>query len=149
MPVLIPALTLYQPHATLVAICEKRIETRPRRMNYRGTLAIHAGLCTDWLDLCAEEPFKSILRAAGYRGPADLPLGRVVCITSVEDCIPTPHVAEAPCLYSEAIHEIAFGNYEPGRWALLLGSVRRLEYPIPARGKQGMWNWEPPEGFSA
>ena len=37
------ALTLHQPWATLVAVGEKRIETRSWSTDYRGPLAIHAG----------------------------------------------------------------------------------------------------------
>lgn len=38
------ALTLHQPHATLVALGVKAIETRSWSTPYRGPLAIHAGL---------------------------------------------------------------------------------------------------------
>lgn len=36
------ALTLWQPWASLVALGEKKIETRTWSTTYRGTLAIHA-----------------------------------------------------------------------------------------------------------
>lgn len=35
-----------------------------------------------------------------------------------------------------------FGLFEPGRWAWLLTDVERFAEPIPARGAQGLWNWE-------
>ena len=38
------ALTLHQPWATLIALGVKTIETRSWRTNYRGPIAIHAGL---------------------------------------------------------------------------------------------------------
>lgn len=43
------ALTLTQPYATLVAIGEKRLETRSWRTSYRGPLAIHAA--KGWMSL--------------------------------------------------------------------------------------------------
>jgi hypothetical protein len=45
-------ITLYNPPATLMAIGAKLIETRPKKWKHRGPVAIHAGVCTDWLDLC-------------------------------------------------------------------------------------------------
>ncbi|MCL2124169.1 MAG: phage portal protein [Desulfovibrionaceae bacterium] len=37
------ALTIYQPYASLLACGAKRFETRGRKINYRGPIAIHAG----------------------------------------------------------------------------------------------------------
>lgn len=34
-----------------------------------------------------------------------------------------------------------FGDYSPGRWALLLDDVVKLDEPVPARGRQGLWEW--------
>jgi hypothetical protein len=28
-----------------------------------------------------------------------------------------------------------------------LSNIRRLPEPIPAKGQQGLWNWEPPEDW--
>ena len=38
------------------------------------------------------------------------------------------------------------GYWHPGRWAYRLENVRRLAEPIPARGKQGLWRFDLPEG---
>lgn len=37
--------------------------------------------------------------------------------------------------------QIPYGNFEPGRWALLFDDLVKLEEPVPARGRQGLWNW--------
>lgn len=56
------AITLYQPWATLVAIGEKRIETRSWSTKYRGPLAIHVSKNKKIDDLmCWKEPFASAL----------------------------------------------------------------------------------------
>lgn len=65
------ALSLTQPWASLVAIGEKRIETRSWATRYRGPVAIHAaksfpGAAQHW---CFAEPFRSAL----LRHPDDLP----------------------------------------------------------------------------
>ena len=34
------------------------------------------------------------------------------------------------------------GRYSPGRFAWVLQNPVMFDKPIPARGKQGWWNWE-------
>ena len=46
-----------------------------------------------------------------------------------------------------------FGIFEPGRFAWLLEGITPLAEPIPARGRQQLWEWSPdaangPEGPS-
>ena len=41
--------------------------------------------------------------------------------------------------------ERAFGNWSPGRYGWILSNPILFEKPIPARGKQGIWDWEPEE----
>jgi activating signal cointegrator 1 len=36
-----------------------------------------------------------------------------------------------------------FGDFSPGRWAWLLTDVERFEEPIPATGRQRIWDWSP------
>src|SRR4051812_11429933 len=91
-------LTLTQPWATLVAIGAKHIETRSWETLYRGPLAIHAakglgpvGGKQGLMDLCRREPFRSVLLAAGYLGPPPLPLGAIVAVCELIDCVPTQH----------------------------------------------------------
>lgn len=36
-----------------------------------------------------------------------------------------------------------YGDYAAGRFAWLLADVRRLDQPVPAKGRQGLWDWEP------
>lgn len=38
--------------------------------------------------------------------------------------------------------EYAFGDFTPGRYAWVMMNPVLFESPIPARGKQGLWNWE-------
>lgn len=37
--------------------------------------------------------------------------------------------------------EIALGDYSPGRYAWEFSGLHPID-PIPASGKQGLWNWE-------
>src|SRR6266567_3747703 len=65
---IIPALTLTQPFATLVAGGAKHLETRSWSTSYRGPLAIHAakGFPADAEALCEVSPFREALLALGY-----------------------------------------------------------------------------------
>ncbi|BFH70618.1 hypothetical protein J27TS7_57880 [Paenibacillus dendritiformis] len=39
--------------------------------------------------------------------------------------------------------EYYFGDYTDGRYAWELTDVKQLPVPIPAKGQQGLWNWQP------
>ncbi|MDP2210240.1 MAG: ASCH domain-containing protein [Candidatus Aquicultor sp.] len=132
------ALTILQPWATLIAIGEKRFETRSWKTNYRGPLAIHAGKSTDYLHLCNEEPFRTALSKVGLL----LPLGAVIATTTVACCLSTEEVFARAVSEEIPYQEIDFGCYGFSRCALGLCNTKELPKPIPARGQQGLWNWE-------
>jgi hypothetical protein len=74
--------------------------------------------------------------AAAYRCNGPMDGGSLVNITPVllaSFHVPLPYINLDP-----------FGDYSPGRWAWLLTDVQRLPEPVPAKGKQGWWFWEPP-----
>jgi activating signal cointegrator 1 len=172
----IKCLTLTQPWATLVAIGAKRIETRSWATSYRGPLAIHAATSLKPVGgrlglhaLCGTPPFCDVLLAAGYSAmlvPAwGLPLGAIVAVRELIDCVPTQHPGAAnapgkpwfvgaqkgvgqhyyevpPPLDSD---EYAFGDYSAGRYAWLLDGSGALAEPIPARGALGLWDYDLPD----
>jgi hypothetical protein len=39
--------------------------------------------------------------------------------------------------------QLPYGDFSPGRWAWLLADVVALDEPVPARGRQGIWEWSP------
>ena len=102
------ALTLTQPWATLVAIGAKRIETRSWRTSYRGPLAIHAAkgfpkwarefAQDDWTCFGALKPghaahlklsgVRLIPSETGRRAAGELPIGAVVAVRDLVDCLP-------------------------------------------------------------
>jgi hypothetical protein len=161
------ALTLHQPWATLIALGAKQYETRSWGTDYRGPLAIHAGKNTEALEemaayyrrerelgeplseTCRRLPanssaalayfFREIIRE--HPVTADLkrftlgmlPRGAVVATAQL--------VAVLRRVYPLDSQEEAFGNFEPGRYFWQLEDVRYLDPPIPARGYQGLWDW--------
>ncbi|RYX84273.1 ASCH domain-containing protein [bacterium] len=158
------AISLWQPWASLIAIGAKRVETRGWSTSYRGPLAIHAAKNTSQLDYCTLPSFLNALHGAGMWQIPDtitstfsersivaayhkltikqklqwlpLPLGAVVAIVDLVDCVPTETLA--PKL---SLDETAFGNYTRGRFGWVLENVRKIE-PVPYRGAQGFFTVE-------
>jgi hypothetical protein len=130
-------ITLTQPWAALVAVGAKKIETRSWNTSYRGPLAIHAAKSFPKRarELCLQEPFMSAL--SPLRVPVDPSeyLGKIVAITSLVNVFRVEDVD-----VSEP--ERSFGDYSPGRFAWLLGPVRALPEPVPAKGALGLWDWK-------
>ncbi|RJQ04850.1 MAG: 2-oxoglutarate dehydrogenase E1 [Bacillota bacterium] len=157
---MIRGLSLTQPHASLVSIEAKKIETRSWSTSYRGWLAIHAakGFPAWARALCLEEPFHSHLqrhllpqadpKTSYLINPADgLPLGVIVAVTEVYDCRPTSRpmcgtFAEA-WVNKLSEQEYAFGDYSRGRHGLFLRNTHRLPEPIPCKGALGLWRLPP------
>jgi hypothetical protein len=140
------ALSLWQPWASLVALGEKRIETRIWSTPYRGPLAIHAAkkLPPRWLGAsrhseafvneladvlnCRRDHVASEIRK--------LPFGSVLCIVRLVQIEETSRIREILCQ-----RELIFGNYEDGRYAWHLELIERFESPLPAKGNRLLWNW--------
>ena len=133
------AFTVYQPYAYAIVAGLKGYETRPRRTNIRGHVAVHAGKAGVEQAAVARNmtnrEFLDLLYAV--RGKADFPLGAVVGIVEIVDCVPVEEVVD-----SLTERERALGDYSPGRWAWVLKNPVMFDTPIPARGKQGWWEWE-------
>ena len=147
------ALTIRQPWASLTLMLDengkafKQVETRSHRTNYRGRLAIHAGL--------AKEPF-GVIAATGSEaksmkplcdfeiGPdfavVGLPYGAVIGEVTITDCIPIDELW-GTALCTE--REVAFGDWRKrrGRYGWILEDPVSYDQPIPARGQLGLWNW--------
>lgn len=145
------ALTILQPFATLIALSEKTFETRCWKTDYTGELYIHAGKGKQYLNLCDEEPFKSVL--AKYKLNKDnLPMGAIIAKTNLKECIPMKKFnhAHTACILFSKMHpniyikgnEIAFGDWDYGRYAWQLTEITPLETPIPMKGQQRLWNFD-------
>ena len=125
------AITLFQPWSSLMALGEKLIETRGRRTNYRGWIAIHAAKAAPYSAAWAY-PFNGVLQQHGISDPHRLPRGAVVAVTRISDCLPIKEVL-ARTLSEQ---ELYFGNYGEGRYGYLTEGLRRVREPIPMRGWQ-------------
>lgn len=144
------ALTLTQPWASLVALEEKHVETRSWSTKYRGALAIHSAKgFSGWARRMCFMPLFARTLVEHDLSPDSLPLGRILCITFLEDCVPTHDRFEAgyeeqlsPKLRILSSKEIAFGDYSAGRFAWIFSTVVKVfDPPIYAKGMLGLWEW--------
>lgn len=135
----IRALSLWQPHATAIALGIKPYETRGWQTDYRGPLVIHAAKnkfhYKDYrLDYYQE--VCSRLEAAGFP-PFALPYGEAVCIVNLVDCVRTE------TLRGRIGDNEFWGDFSDGRWAF------KLENPYPidikCNGRQKFFSIDVPE----
>lgn len=129
--------TVLQPWATLLALGIKQYETRSWKTNHRGLIAIHAAKKRNrHLDALTREMLLCDVLPANYT-PDNLPRGKVVGVAHLtkvekaEDVIVTEK-------------ERMLGDWEPGRYVWQMQHAHLFDKPIPARGKQGLWNWDYP-----
>lgn len=165
------AITLWQPWASLVALGEKKIETRSWATNYRGPIAIHAAKNSNYSPeaWAADDHFTSVLLQSKKPWPQIwdfMPLGKVIAVAELVNCWyivhhPGTNVDAAKHIevgaeslttdkhapdFADYIvpteQEILFGDWTPGRYAWQLENVHQLVTPIPAKGMQRLWNWD-------
>ena len=148
------AITLHQHWASLIALGHKTTETRswPAPKTLVGShIAIHAAKRrprrNEWNDRVAEA-------VAGV----NLPLRAIVATARVDGCVRV--LSNGFAKLSEPAdpgkvwvvdrfgqeHRDAYrmdsdpyGDYSEGRWIWLLSRVRRVEPPIEATGRRGIW----------
>jgi len=124
------ALTISQPWASLIASGEKFVENRTWRTNYRGTLAIHAGLGSKYLKNkeLAEYETGAIVAVAWLSACFNL---------SISKSLDYPEVRSEGCGYT--FGEISRHKYAEGPVCWVLEGVTKLSKPIPCKGAQGLW----------
>lgn len=131
-PNTLPAKSLHQPYASLVAAGLKTLETRKTRIHYRGPLVICSTLKVD---------NEAMLRIFPYPSRADTTrmirqrfdcydrreLGQALCVVDVVGCRPlVPEDEPRSWFYAE------------GRFAWELANVRRVK-SFRVRGSQGFF----------
>lgn len=141
------AISIWQPHASLVISGLKPFETRAWsawKALIGQRIWIHAGKALDDLDdmmeyLCdrangglidpAWEAYRAALRQAGFQHLKDMPRGCLLGTAVLAESIPTEHLIDPG----------PFGNFAPGRFAWRMIDPVPLAQPIPFIGKQGFF----------
>ncbi len=140
------AFTIYQPYAYAIVAGLKQYETRPRRTNLRGRVAVHAGKrpanSGKPEELLAREiAYGKILEAKYSKGTGalkkatELAYGAVIGCVDIVDCVPVEEIAD-----TLTERERLLGDFSPGRFAWVLKNPVQFG-PFPCKGKQGWWEW--------
>ncbi len=145
------ALVLYEPWATLMRRRDKTCETRGWKTTYRGPLVICAAKrpvedsaleeINHWLEQMGKPPIK---RGEFFPGHA-------VAVGNLKECYSTVFLGRLwekgePWVRQMVKRELFFGNYNPGRYALILDNLQPIG-PFPVRGQQGLFDVDVPEEF--
>ena len=159
----VKALTLHQPWASLIAAGAKRFETRfwcPPSVVICKRIAIHAGKQMIGPEDLLGTPGlpKAIAKFLGRWWMYQVPQGAVVATARVVGGYRVRNVENgfAYCDHGPSRDNFTtmarslpvdlFGDFSPGRWLWELEDVQPLDPPVPARGRQGLWDWTPPKG---
>lgn len=149
------AITIWQPWASLLAHRAKTYETRSWETAYRGPIAIHAAAIKvpQVLKRCFPEAKDQMMFfdaiAKGLHGCYttkeierilnELPTGCVVATANLVGCHKITAIQRA---YAVDKTERSLGDWTPGRFAWEFSDMKLID-PIPVKGKQGLWWWEP------
>ncbi len=156
----IPIISLWQPWASLVVFGEKKIETRGWKWpgDLPSFLAIHAAKKWDrqLAAMTKEPPFSSALALHGHDAASISKVHGVVGVVRIVECVSTSMLpvpvresrgfAGVQSLASKYLGEFknerAFGDYSYGRYAWVFDRCISIT-PIPLKGHQSLWKWEP------
>lgn len=140
------AISLWQPWASLWCSDRKIHETRHWPTNHRGWLAVHAAkkktaaaiekgaAASRDADLAA---FLELLRDEyGGHWAMELPLGAIVGVVNIVDCVPTEKIVWTPDEFDDRL----CGDFSESRFAWRRAEYRLLPHPIPYIGRQGMFD---------
>jgi len=128
----IPALTISQPFATLIATDQKIIENRGWQTDYRGPLMIHAGKGTHYMT-------KREATAKGY------PWGAIVAVANLIDCIPLAYLQKKKfdeLIGSYTVQFLLSHPHAEGPDCWILDSVRACR-PYECKGARQLWQFNP------
>lgn len=132
---MVPAISLWQPWASLIFTGDKLHETRaypPPAKHLGKRIAIHAakrlptkGEVSALLGIWCDRTW-----GAGEVWRSTVPRGVILGTAVLVEAIRTERRQPGPT-------DLVAGNWGPGRWAWQLGDVRKLDAPVPWSGKQG------------
>lgn len=145
------ALSIWQPHASLIICGAKPFETRswaaPKSI-IGQRIAIHASKCPndlielgEYLQARKEDGDAEVIasydamrdelvKVGFFRSLSELPRGCIIGTAVLSECIRTEQLADPG----------HFGNFAPGRFAWRMTDPVTLTKPIPFRGQQGFFN---------
>lgn len=137
------AISIWQPYTSLAVKGKKRVETRSWPTKIRGWVALHAAKRSAAAEilLLTEDERACFLHAIEPERLESLPAGAMLGQVYIAGCKP---IEELYGSVYDTPQERVFGDWSPGRFGWILERPQAFSVPIPARGRQGFWNWQPP-----
>ena len=109
-------------------------------------IAIHAAKAIEKADVRGRGRHELI--AAALNDPEwdrNIPRGAVVCTAVLDHAALVTGLERDGQVVAGNGHLVPvdeWGDFGPGRWLWFLRGVEPVDPPVPARGRQGFWNWE-------
>lgn len=140
-------LSIQQPYAGLITLGLKQYETRTWNAKHRGKLAIHSSAkmtregkeLLQWLTVELPDKFFPGSEAMNMCNQMGMVLGAVTLTDTYSTNSRNNVLAQTTSI------ERLLGDYEPNRYFWKCENPVVFPSPVPAVGKLGLWNWEPPE----
>jgi hypothetical protein len=141
------ALTIKQPHVSLIMAGIKTLETRTRDTKIRGRVLIHSAL--SW-----KEPDQLLKDWYDMGRPFDrdkYPLGVILGSVEITDSLQAgdwieKHKNSTHDMHSDYEREWILGDLSSDRWVWVLKDPRPLKKPIACKGQQGFWKFDTIQG---
>lgn len=134
------AITVLQPWAWLLVSGKKRCETRSWKTNYRGEILIHAGK-KDMTATMRQTIFEAVYMKQAGVFKTKMITGAIIGKAVLVNCVQIDEAIQE-LIRKQHFDEYAFGCFSPGRYAWVMEDPVLFDTLIPARGRQGLWNWE-------
>ena len=129
-------LTIDPVWAWAIMFGPKRVENRTWDTSHRGPLLIHAGQ-----NRSREAAARAELERLGVEVPQDIPRGAILGSVDLVDVVRTAGFQyQRPLMDEFDEHNIATDPFASGPFCWILRDPKPLPEPIPAVGKQGLWD---------
>lgn len=140
------AITLWQPWATLLAVGCKHMETRSWPTKYRGEILIHASKkpysqVRKILPTKDRRYIEDLLQIKYFNGERNIPTGVIVGKAELAACVKITEAFRSG-MANIRPEEFILGDFTTGRYAWVMKNPVLFKEPIPAKGMQGLWNYD-------
>jgi activating signal cointegrator 1 len=130
----VPAISLWQPWASLWLSTRKVHETRGWATHYRGPLVVHAAQRRPDIQTFGTLLYELCCIEFGYKWTAELPRGALLGVVQLIDCRSTTE--RRPTDHEDFL----CGDWGADRFAWQRGAFDRWAAPVPYRGRQRFFN---------
>lgn len=138
------ALTVRQPYAWAIATGEKTVENRSRPTKHRGELAIHAGAAWSYIggvdDVVLDALYEWMTPAQRVQAEDGIDPAAFPTLFTFRAVIATVDVVGCHRAYGCCLPWGQQGEPDAPMYHWVLANHRKLDTPVPAKGRLGLWD---------